>query len=92
VDLYLQANYLKNTARCSVVDRSKYATNSKLAGSIPDGSIGIFKIPNQSSRTMALGSTLPLAVISIKKHSEGKGWPAFKADNLIAICEPIVKK
>jgi hypothetical protein len=41
----------------------------------PDESIGFFSWPNPSSRTMALG---------------GKGRPARGADNLTAICEPIV--
>ena len=34
-----------------------YATNRKVAGSIPDGVIGIFHGHNPSDRTMALGST-----------------------------------
>jgi len=33
------------------------ATNRKVAGSIPDGVIGIFHLLNPSYRTMALGST-----------------------------------
>jgi len=36
------------------------ATNRKVAGSIPDGVIGIFHRHNPSDRTMALGSTQPL--------------------------------
>jgi hypothetical protein len=36
------------------------ATNRKVAGSIPDGVIGIFHWHNPSGRTMALGSTQPL--------------------------------
>jgi hypothetical protein len=36
------------------------ATNRKVAGSIPDGVIGIFHLHNPSGRTMALGSTQPL--------------------------------
>ena len=36
------------------------ATNRKVAGSIPDGVIGIFHWHNPSDRTMALGSTQPL--------------------------------
>jgi len=36
------------------------ATNRKVAGSIPDGFIGIFHRHNPSDRTMALGSTQPL--------------------------------
>jgi hypothetical protein len=33
------------------------ATSRKVAGSIPDGVIGIFHWRNPSGRTMALGST-----------------------------------
>jgi hypothetical protein len=36
------------------------ATNRKVAGSVPDGVIGIFHWHNPFSRTMALGSTQPL--------------------------------
>ena len=35
------------------------ATNRKVAGSIPDGVIGIFHRHNPSDRSMALGSTQP---------------------------------
>jgi hypothetical protein len=42
---------------------------------------------------MALGSTRPLTEMSTRKiPGGGKGWPARKADNLTAICEPIVYK
>ena len=37
-----------------------WATNRKVAGSIPDGVIGIFHWHNPPDRTMALGSTQPL--------------------------------
>jgi hypothetical protein len=39
---------------------------------------------------MILGSTQPLTEMSTMILSEGKGRPAGKADNLTAICEPIV--
>jgi hypothetical protein len=40
---------------------------------------------------MALGSIVPLTEISIPRILlGGKGRPARKADNLTAICEPIV--
>jgi len=42
------------------------ATNRKIAGSIPDGVIGIFHSHNPSDRTMALGSTQPLTEMSKK--------------------------
>jgi hypothetical protein len=42
------------------------------------------------SRTMAVGSTQRLTEISIRNLPGSKGRPVRKADNLIAICEPIV--
>jgi hypothetical protein len=39
---------------------------------------------------MALGSTKPLTEISTRNLLGGEGWPAREADNLTAICEPIV--
>jgi hypothetical protein len=62
------------------------------AGSIPDEVIGFFNWPNPSSLTMALGSTQPLTEMSTRNLPGGKGRPAREADNLIAICEPIVYK
>jgi hypothetical protein len=38
---------------------------------------------------MAQGSTQPLAEMSIRSLPGGKGWLALKADNLMAICEPL---
>jgi hypothetical protein len=67
-----------------------YATSRKVAGSIPDEVIGFFSSPNHSSRTMALGSTQPLTEMSTRNFLGGKGRLARKADNLTAICEPIV--
>jgi hypothetical protein len=49
-------------------------------------------LPNISSRTMALGSTQPLIEMSPRNLPGAKGRPARKADNLTAICEPIVYK
>jgi hypothetical protein len=39
---------------------------------------------------MALGSTQPLTEMSTRNLPWGKGRPESKADNLTAICEPIV--
>jgi hypothetical protein len=39
---------------------------------------------------MALESTQPLTEMSTRNLPEGKVRPARKADNLTAICEPIV--
>jgi hypothetical protein len=47
---------------------------------------------NPSNRTMALGSTQPLTEMSTRNHPGGKKRPARRADNLTAICEPIVYK
>jgi hypothetical protein len=67
-----------------------FAKSRMVAGSIPDEIIGFFNWPNPSSRTMALGSTQPLTEMSTRNHPGGKGWPVRGADNLTAICEPIV--
>jgi hypothetical protein len=39
---------------------------------------------------MALGSTEPLTEMNTRNLPGGKRWPVRKADNLTAICEPIV--
>jgi hypothetical protein len=51
---------------------------------------GFFNLPNPSSRTMALGSTQPLTEMSIRNLRGVKGRLVRKADNLTAICEPII--
>jgi hypothetical protein len=66
-----------------------YATSQKAAGSIPVEVIGFLNLPNPSSSTMALGSTQPLTEMSTRNLPGGKGLP-HNADNLTAICEPIV--
>jgi hypothetical protein len=52
-------------------------TNRKVAGSIPDGVIGIFHWHNPSDRTMALGSTQPLTEMSTGIFPGGKGWQPY---------------
>jgi hypothetical protein len=47
------------------------ATNWKVAGSIPDGVIGIFRWHSPSGHTMALGSTQPLTEMSNRNISWG---------------------
>ena len=47
------------------------ATNRKVAGSIPDGVIGIFHSHNPSDRTVALGSTQPLTEMSTQEYFLG---------------------
>jgi hypothetical protein len=46
-----------------------HATSRKVAGSVPDGVIGIF----HSGRTMALGSAQPLTEMSTRNISWGGG-------------------
>ena len=48
-------------------------TSRKVAGSIPDGVIGIFRWHNPSGRTMALGSNQPLTEMSTRNISWGAG-------------------
>jgi hypothetical protein len=48
-----------------------YATNRQVAGSIPDGVIGIFQWHNPAGRTMVLGSTQPLTEMSTRCISWG---------------------
>jgi hypothetical protein len=56
---------------------------------VPD-EVDFFNLPNPSSRTMALGLTQPLTELSTRNLPGGKKRPACRADNLAAICEPIV--
>jgi hypothetical protein len=50
-----------------------------------------FNWPNLSSRTMVLASTQPLNRNEYTRNIPGgKERPASKADNLTAICKPII--
>jgi hypothetical protein len=49
------------------------AKNRKVAGSIPDGVIGIFHLHNPSGRIMDLGSTQPLTEMIPGIFPGGKG-------------------
>jgi hypothetical protein len=53
-------------------------------------SLDFFNLPNPSSHSMALGSTQLLTEMSTRNLPGGEVWPVRKADNLTAICEPIV--
>jgi hypothetical protein len=59
-------------------------------GSIPNEVAGFFNWPNPSSRAMALGSTQSLTEMSPRNLPGSEGRSAHKADNLTAICGPIV--
>jgi hypothetical protein len=62
----------------------------KVADSSPDEVIGFFNRINPYSCIMALGSTQLLTEMSTRNLSGGRGQPGRKAENLAAICEPIV--
>jgi hypothetical protein len=68
-----------------------YATNRTVAGSISDVT-GFFSWPNHSSLTMTLVWSELLTETSTRTLPGVKGGRRVKADNLMAICEPIVKK
>ena len=59
------------------------ATSRKVAGSIPDGVIGIFHWHNPSSRTMTLGSTQPVTEMNTRniswrvKAAGAYGWQPY---------------
>ena len=55
---HITHQYIKGTRQRSWLRHC--ATSRKVAGSIPDGVIGIFHLHNPSGRTMALGLTQPL--------------------------------
>jgi hypothetical protein len=74
----------------NVVDWGTMLQAGKVAGLIYDEVIGFSHWPNPSSRTMTLGSTEPLTEMSTWNLPGGKGQPARKADNLVAIYEPAV--
>jgi hypothetical protein len=54
------------------------------------GEVDVFNLHNNSSRTMALGSTQPLTEMSTGNLSGNEKRPARRVDNLAAICEPNV--
>jgi hypothetical protein len=70
------------------------ATLRKVAGSIPDGVIRIFRGYNPSGRTMALGSTQPLTEMNTRDISWGKGGRCVELRTLqlsCADCQKICK-
>jgi hypothetical protein len=75
--------------RNGTLDWGTLITSRKVSDWISDEVIGFSSWPNSSSRTMALGSTQPLAEMSTRNLPVRKGLSARKVDNLISICEPI---
>jgi hypothetical protein len=68
-----------------------YPTSRKVAVSIPNEVTGSFDWPNPSNRTIGPGVDSAFNRNEDQESSwGGKGRPARKADNLTAICEPIV--
>jgi hypothetical protein len=55
--------------------------------------LDFFQLRNPSSCTMALGSTQPLTEMSTRLSSwgggGGKGWPAYKTDNLTTMSKHV---
>jgi hypothetical protein len=67
------------------------ATNREVAGSIPDGVIGIFDWHSPSARTMTLGSTPPLTEMSTENISWGKGSRCVGLTTLPPSCADCLK-
>jgi hypothetical protein len=77
-------SFLRDTRQRSRL--SHYATSRRVAVSSPD-EVDFFSLANHSSRTMALESTEPLTEMSTCNLFGGR---RVRADNLTAICKPIV--
>ena len=67
------------------------ATSLKVAGSIPDGVIGIFHWHNSSDRAMALGSTQPLTEMSPRGFLGGKCDRCVRLTTLPPSCAFVMK-
>jgi hypothetical protein len=67
------------------------ATNQKVAGSIPNGVIGIFHWHNPSDRTMALGSTQPVTEMSTRSLPGGKCGRCVELTTLQPSCAVVMK-
>jgi hypothetical protein len=78
-----------NGARGSVVRWGTMLQAGRSPVRVPD-EVDFFSLSNSSSRTMALGLTQPLTEMSTRNIPGGKKRSARMADNLAAICEPVV--
>jgi hypothetical protein len=90
IPFYLSKIYFDIIARGRVVSWGTILQAGRSRVRVPMRWFFFFNLPNPSSRTKALGLTRPLTEMSIRNLPGGKGRPARKADNLTAICEPIV--
>jgi hypothetical protein len=77
-------------ARGSVVGRGTMLHAGMSRVRFPMRSLDFLNLLHPSSLIMALGSTQPLTEMSTTNLPGDKGPPVHKADNLTAICEPIV--
>jgi hypothetical protein len=77
-------------ARGSVVGWGTMLEAGRSRVQYPMMALDVLNLLNPSSRTMAHGSTQFVTEMSTRNILGGKGRPALKADNLTAICEPIV--
>jgi hypothetical protein len=68
------------------------ATSRNVSGSNPDYSLALFSVIKSFQLHIVLGFTQPLPEMSTRNIPGGKARPAYKADNLTAICEPIMYK
>jgi hypothetical protein len=90
---YFYQTTCRQGARGSVVDwGTTYATSRKVAGSILDEVIGIFNLPDPSSRTMALGSTQPLTQMTTKSLPRDKGRPARRLSTTLPSVSRLSRK
>jgi hypothetical protein len=71
-----------------------FATGQKVARSIPDEVIGLFRLPNPSSRSMALGFTQLLTNMRTRSRKlmfwGDKALLALRTDSPTAVYEKIV--
>jgi hypothetical protein len=98
-DLFLESGWIKKRNKC-ILALSHSEVACWLVEALCYKTVGrwfdsrrvhwIFNWPNPSSRTMALGLTKPVTEMSTRNIPGNKERPALKADNLTAICEPIV--
>jgi hypothetical protein len=87
----LQWSLKDEVARPSLNRRRHIYTNRQVAGSIPDGDIGLFQWHNPAGRTMALGSTQPLTGMSTRCISWGKGGRCVRLTTLLPSCAVVMK-